>query len=164
MPANVLLLDEPDQSLQRLNENIIPYAKVAQGAAAAALDFGRLDDNQARATGRELAGVHQMPVGRESLDRRILVHRRHHNTVAQLDAPDRKRREQQHLGHGLFPRTRAGGIFERAKIYALDCEGKAAIGDGSQPGRRTPHALSEGAGHDTRTANEQQPSIPRRTR
>ena len=42
------------------------------------------DHDEAGAAGRELAGIHQMPVGRKALHRRILVHRRHHDAVLQL--------------------------------------------------------------------------------
>jgi hypothetical protein len=87
----VLLLDESGQAPERLDERVVPDAEVTQRAATAALDLGRLDDDQAGAAGREFSGIHQMPVGRKSLHGRILVHRRHHDPVAQFDAPDRQR-------------------------------------------------------------------------
>src|ERR1700694_5269508 len=67
--GRVLLLDKPHQALQRLNKFIVPDSEIAYGAAAAPLDLCRLDDHEARAAGCEFSGVHQMPVGRKSLDR-----------------------------------------------------------------------------------------------
>src|ERR1043166_3920722 len=52
------------------------------------------------AAGGELAGIHQMPVGRKTLHRGILMHRRHHDAVAQFEAADRYRRKQQDIAHG----------------------------------------------------------------
>lgn len=51
------------------------------------------------AAGGELAGIHQMPIGRKALLGGILVHRRHHDPVLQRDAADGHRRKQQLLGH-----------------------------------------------------------------
>ena len=82
----VLLLDELHEAAERLDELVVPNAEVAHGAAAAALDLGRLDHDEAGAAGREFSGIHQMPVGRKSLVRGILMHRRHHDAVLQLDA------------------------------------------------------------------------------
>ena len=87
----ILLLDEFDQALQRLDECVVPDSEIAHGAAAAPLDLCRFDDDEAGAAGREFAGIHQMPVGRKSLHRGILMHRRHHDAIAQFDASDRQR-------------------------------------------------------------------------
>jgi hypothetical protein len=84
----ILLLDEFDEAAQRLDEAVIPDAEIAEGAAAAPLDFCGFDHHEAGAAGGKLAGIHQMPVGRKTLHRGILVHRRHHDAVAQLDASD----------------------------------------------------------------------------
>jgi hypothetical protein len=86
-----LLLDELDQALQRLDKLVVPDTEIADGAATAPLDFCRLDDNETGAAGREFSGVHQVPVGGKSLNRGILVHRWHHDAVAQLDASDGQR-------------------------------------------------------------------------
>src|SRR4051812_28069540 len=45
----VLLLDDLDEALQRLDKDVIPDAEVAQGATAAPLDLGRLDNHQSGA-------------------------------------------------------------------------------------------------------------------
>ena len=91
----ILLFDEPHEPAQRLDEGVIPDAKIAHRAAAAALDLGGFDDDEAGTAGCELAGVHQMPVGRKSLHRGILMHRRHHDAVAKRDVPKLQGREQQ---------------------------------------------------------------------
>src|SRR4051812_38838021 len=103
--SRVLLLDELDHAFQRLDQNIVPDAEVAQRAATPPPDLGRLDHNEARATSRELSGIHQMPVRRKSLYPGVLMHRRHDYPIAQLNASDRQRRKQQHFGHGRFPRS-----------------------------------------------------------
>jgi hypothetical protein len=87
----ILLLDEFDQAFERLDEGVVPDAEIAQRAAAAALDLGRLDDHEAGAAGREFSGIHQMPIRRKSFYRGILMHRRHHDAVAQLDPSQRQR-------------------------------------------------------------------------
>src|SRR3954466_2347375 len=48
-----------------------------------------------------------MPVGGKTFDRRILMHRRHHDAVAQLEVPDGERRKQQNVVHGRALRARA---------------------------------------------------------
>jgi hypothetical protein len=111
----VLLLDELHDPLQRLDESIVPDAKIADRAAAAPLDLGRLDHDQPRAAGGEFSRIHQMPVGRKSLHRRILMHRRHHNAVAQRNVPDLQRRKQQGPGH-IIPLA----ISSRRGLLCLD--------------------------------------------
>jgi hypothetical protein len=103
----VLLLDERHEAAQRLDELIVPDAEIAKRAATAAFYFRGFHDDEARAAGGELAGIHQVPVGRKTLHRGILVHRRHHDAVAQLDAADGKRRKQQYVAHG---RPRSGFV------------------------------------------------------
>ena len=97
----VLLLDELDQPAERLDERVVPDAEIAERAAAAPFHLGRFDHDQAGAAGRELAGVHQMPVGRKALHRRILMHRRHHDAVLQPDVPEGHRLKQQRSGHAV---------------------------------------------------------------
>jgi hypothetical protein len=89
--GGILLLDEFDEAAERLDELVVPDAEIADGAAAAPLDLCRFDHNQPDAAGRELAGIHQMPVGRKALFGRVLMHRRHHDAVLQGDAADRHR-------------------------------------------------------------------------
>jgi hypothetical protein len=87
----ILLLDEGDETAERLDELVVPDAEIAHGAAAAPLHLGRFHDDKPRAAGRELAGIHQVPVGRKALDGRILVHGRHDDAVLQFNAADRHR-------------------------------------------------------------------------
>ena len=68
--------------------------------AAARLDMRRLDDHEASAGHRELAKVHQVPVGRAAVDRAVLAHRRHDDAVRQSQTAQRDRRKQ-HTRHRL---------------------------------------------------------------
>src|SRR3954449_1493187 len=152
--SRVLLLDELDQAFQRLDENIVPDAEVAQRAAAPPLDLGRLDHNEARATSRELSGIHQMPVRRKPLYRGVLMHRRHDYAIAQLNASDRQRRKQQHFGHGRFPRSASDRAWAaippvHSTIYALGSTGQVAIPNSEHqprcavPCRKAPDTIPE---------------------
>ena len=98
----ILLLDEFDEAAERFDEGIVPDAEIADRAAAAPLDLGQFHDHEAGAAGGELAGVHQVPVGRKALHRRILMHRRHHDAVLQRHAADRHRGKQQRFRHVGF--------------------------------------------------------------
>ena len=91
---------------------IVESTKVERRGCGTLGDLGIWDDKFVEPLGRlvkfihqqdAVAGIHQMPVCRKSLDRGVLVHWRHHDAVAQLDASDRQRRKQQHLGHNLLP-------------------------------------------------------------
>jgi hypothetical protein len=99
----LLLLDEACQPPQRLDEFVVPDAEVAHSPAAAPLDLGRFDDDQSCAARSKFSGVHQVPVGRKSLLRRVLMHRRHDDPVAERHVAQRHRLEQQRLGHRCFP-------------------------------------------------------------
>lgn len=94
------LMQQVDDARKARHEGIVPQAEIANRAAAAALDLGRLDHHQAGATGGVAAGIHDVPVGGAALVRRILVHRRHHHAVFQVEIADRERGEEQRLGHG----------------------------------------------------------------
>src|SRR3954447_22725213 len=162
--SRVLLLDELDDAFQRLDGNIVPDAKVAPGAAAPPLDLGRLDHNEARATSRELSGIHQMPVRRKSLYRGVLMHGRHDYAIAQLNASDRQRRKQQHFGHGRFPRSASDRAWAaispvHSTIYALGRTGQVAIPNSDHPAPMR-GALSKSTGHDTGKATAEQPKNP----
>ena len=76
-------LGELGDAPQRRHEGIVPEAQVAHRAAAPAFDLGRLDEEQPCAARGVAPGVHQVPIGREALDRRILVHGCHDDTVLQ---------------------------------------------------------------------------------
>src|SRR5258708_39433505 len=135
---SVWLFYESDETRERLHKSVVPNAEIADGAAAAPLDLCRFDDDQARAAGREFSRIHQMPVGRKSLHRGILVHRRYHDAVAQFDVPDGQRGKQQHFRHLPFPRSAPGLKIpasrfrsDTATIYGAPRRGKAGILRGS---------------------------------
>src|SRR5215467_7007695 len=89
-----LLLDEFDQTLQRFDKSVVPDAEIAQCAATAPLHLGRFDDHQTRAARGELAGIHQMPIGRKPLDGGVLMHWRHDDSIAQRYIAYREWRKQ----------------------------------------------------------------------
>ncbi len=105
----ILLLDEAGDAAKRRDELVIPDAEIADRPAAAAFDLGGFHDHEAGAAGGELAGIHQMPVGRKTFLGGILVHRRHHDAVLQRDAADGHRRKQQHVGHRFLTWRRYPG-------------------------------------------------------
>ncbi len=78
-------------------------AETALGAAAEPIAELRRNiterqlDAQLQRGHREFSGIHQTPVGGEVLHGRILVHRRHHDAVAQLDASDRQHPDISHF-------------------------------------------------------------------
>lgn len=93
------LADEPGHARELGHERVAPQAEIADGAAAAPLDLGRFHDHQAGAAGRVAARVHQVPVVGEAVDGRVLVHRRDDDAVAQLEAADAQRAEEDRRGH-----------------------------------------------------------------
>ena len=97
-----VLLDEGGAAGERGNELVVPQRGVADRAAAAARNLGRLHHDEAGAAHRVAAGVDEVPVGGEALDRRILVHGRDHDPVLEAHAPDLERGEQHRLGHRGF--------------------------------------------------------------
>ena len=62
----VVQADEIDAALQPGNERVVPQAEIADRAAAAPLDLGRLHEDEAGAARRVAADIHQVPVGREA--------------------------------------------------------------------------------------------------
>src|SRR6266481_2719836 len=95
-------LDEGCAPRQRRNEPIVPEPGIADRAAAIARHLGGFHDDKPCAALCVFAGVDEMPVGRKTLDRRILMHRRHDNTVLEAHAPDRERSKQHGLCHGVL--------------------------------------------------------------
>ena len=79
----VVQADEIDAALQAGNEGVVPQAEIADRAAAAPLDLGGFHDDEAGAARRVAPRIHQVPVGREAVDGRILMHRRDHDAVLQ---------------------------------------------------------------------------------
>src|SRR5690242_9981728 len=73
---------------------VVPDARVAVSDAAAALHRGRFHEHDARAALRELAEVHEVPVGDMAVLRRVLAHRRNDDAVLRLNAAQPERSEQ----------------------------------------------------------------------
>jgi len=82
------LMYEICEARELRHERIVPDAQVAHGAAAAALDFGRLEDHQSRAARRVASRVHDVPVSGKTLHRGILVHGRDHHAVLERELAD----------------------------------------------------------------------------
>ncbi len=92
-------LDEGGAARQRGDKIVVPQPGIADGAAAVARHLGRFHDDQPCPSLSIFAGVDEMPVGGETLDRRILVHRGDDDAVLQAHAPDLERRKQHRLRH-----------------------------------------------------------------
>ena len=85
--------NEVGEAFEVRDEVVIPEPEIADGAAAAAFDLGRLDHHHAGAAGREASGVDQVPIGRITLDAGVLVHGSDDDAVLQGDVADRQGRE-----------------------------------------------------------------------
>ena len=97
-----LRLDETRKSLHRFNMRIGPKPKIAMGNATLAhhaCDFG---ENQPKATNREATKLHQMPIIRQTFDRRILAKWWHHHAIWYRHTANGERREKQGT-HGASP-------------------------------------------------------------
>ena len=99
----IMRLDEVRAALQARDERVVPQAEVADRAAPAPLHLGGFHDDQAGTPRRVAPDIHQVPVGREALHRRILVHRRDHDAVLEPHVADRDRFEQHRTGHVCAP-------------------------------------------------------------
>ncbi len=95
-----LCTDEGRDARQAGNLRVRPEPDVAVGDAAARLDGGRLDKDDARAALCELAQVHEMPVVHQALQCAVLAHRGDHDAIARANAAQLDRFEQQGGGHG----------------------------------------------------------------
>jgi hypothetical protein len=80
-----------------------PDPKVARRNARIALDRRCLGHDEAEATQRKLAQVHQQIIVGESLVGRVLVHGCQHDSVGDRHATDMQRREQHRPGHQPSP-------------------------------------------------------------
>src|SRR4051812_47381095 len=81
----LLFLDERSNPGKTGNVRVIPDACIAMRDAPALLHGGRLDEYDARAALRELAEVHEVPVGDMAVLGRVLAHRRNDDAVARGD-------------------------------------------------------------------------------
>ena len=74
--------DEACDARERIALVVVPQAEAMLGDAAARLDMGRLDANDAGAADRARGEMGEVPVVGEPVGCRILAHRRHHDAVA----------------------------------------------------------------------------------
>jgi hypothetical protein len=88
-----------DHGLQRRFVLVAVQAGAALGDAAVTLDMRRLHAEQAGARHRQHAVMHLVPRLGAAIDRRILAHRRHDDSIGQRDAADLDRGEELG-GHG----------------------------------------------------------------
>ena len=79
---------------------VFPDAHVADGAESPALDLGRFREDEPGAAHRELREVREVPFVDETVDWRVLRHRRDDDAVSQRDAADLQRRKE--FGRGLL--------------------------------------------------------------
>ena len=75
---------------------VVVEAGAAERDARIGRDTHHLGEDEPRATGRAAAEMHEMPVGRHAVDRRILIHRRDHDAVGQRHAAQPERLKHRH--------------------------------------------------------------------
>ena len=80
---------------------VAPNPHVAGRDPPVAGDGRCLDHHQGHPAGRSAAKMHQVPIAGHPLLGDVLAHGRHHDPVAEGDAPNRQRAEQIDLRH--FP-------------------------------------------------------------
>lgn len=91
---DALAVDEVGDSAQRSDLGVLPQARVLGGDAAAGLNGGGFDKDEARAVERQLAEMHQVVVGQVAVVGAVLAHGRHDDAVVQLDGAHAQRREE----------------------------------------------------------------------
>jgi hypothetical protein len=90
-----LRLGELHDARQLRHKIVLPQPEIPRRGTAARVGLGRLDEDQPGAAGRKLAVMDVVEVVGVAVGSRIGQHRRHHDTVAQGDAAQLQRREQQ---------------------------------------------------------------------
>jgi hypothetical protein len=88
-----LRFDELRRTRERLNVRIFPNSQIYRTDASIGCDRGSFGKNQRRAANCARTEMDKMPVRRESIDARILAHRRNDNAIAKCDFANRERRE-----------------------------------------------------------------------
>ncbi len=112
---------------ERGDVRVVPQPVVVPRAARPRRDRGRLDHHQRRAAEREAAEVREVPVADAAVARRVHLHRRHDDAVAQRGAAQRERREQRGVRRHASP---SGGRARRhrrlrARAAPRPCAGRA---------------------------------------
>jgi hypothetical protein len=92
---------------QAWNLNVIPDSEVAMSVAAALLDCRGFNEDQTRATLREFAEMHDVPISWLSIPRHVLTHRRNDDAIFQLNRTDSEGFKEQRVSHRrLFPQIK----------------------------------------------------------
>ena len=73
--------DEIGKTPEMRDKLIVPETGIANRPATAAVNFGRFDKHQPGATRREPPDIHQVPIRRKAIFRRVLMHWRHDNAI-----------------------------------------------------------------------------------
>lgn len=107
---NTLAVNEVGDPAQRCNLGVLPQARVLGGDAAAGLNGGGFDEDEAGAVQRQLAEMHQVIVGQVAVVGAVLAHGRHDDAVVKLDGANAQRREESR-GRGLVYRSAGGRIL-----------------------------------------------------
>ena len=110
---------EIDDALPRRLVRVGVEAGAAVGDARERRHAHHLGEDQPGAADRAAAEMHEMPVGRRAVDRRVLVHRRDHHPVGELHAAQAERLEHRH--RGLAQRRR------RSPCWRTSCATRRSI-------------------------------------
>ena len=85
--------DKIGQTLKVRDKLIVPQSGITHRPAAASVYFGGFNKYKPCTSSREPTDIHEMPIRWESILRRILMHRRHHNAVLHCDVANGHRRK-----------------------------------------------------------------------
>src|SRR6185369_2928902 len=89
-----LVVNETNDTPQRLDMSVAPDAKILRTDAALRQDRGRFGHHQSRAADRATAEMDEMPVVSQTVAARVLTHRRDKDAVGELQIANRERIEQ----------------------------------------------------------------------
>ena len=89
-----IVLTKPHHTGERILIRIRPKTQAARRNPPFRANAGRLNHHQSNTAHRELAQVHQVPVGRAALIGAILTHGSNRDSVAQLNSTQGDRRKQ----------------------------------------------------------------------
>ena len=88
-----VLVHEVDDAAPRVALRFVPEARAAGRDAPVRRDARHFTDHETGAAGRARAVVHEMPIVRHAVDRRVLRHRRHHDAIDELQVAQLERQE-----------------------------------------------------------------------
>ena len=96
--AHALRIDEACNPLERLEMPFAPSAEILRRNSTLGCDCGRFREHQRGAADRSSGKVHEMPIVRIAVDRRILAHWRNAYAVGEVNVAHAKFAEQ--MRHG----------------------------------------------------------------